>query len=265
MYPTISIHEDGPVGSILLNRPEARNAINAQLASDLAAAARHFDAQKHVKVVMISGAGSSFCAGGDVLEFAEMPDASSMRRTVDAGRRMSQAIAAMRAITVAQVRGNCLGGGLALMMACDFRYASVSAQFRLPEADLGLPFAWGGAAWLAREIGPLLAIELILTGRELSGADAAAYGLVNSAVPEEDLNDLVNQQVRTLSSRPVIILEVAKAQIAAAKQSLCSDAYAYSDSHVLHTALTDPESMQVRERYLADISGRPVQAKSGRL
>jgi len=264
MYKTIVIQEDGAVGSILLNRPEARNAFSVQLINDLEAAARHFDAQKHIKVVLISGAGPSFCAGADLVEFSQADDSSGMRHTVDAGRRMIQAIAAMRAITVAEVRGHCVGGGVVLMMACDFRYAATEAQFRLPEAELGLPFAWGGTAWLTREIGPLLTAELILTGRQLSGEAAEACGLVNRAVIDAKLSALVAQQIQTLSSRPAVILETTKAQIAAAKQALCADGYAYSDSHALNTALMDSESILLRNRYLSRIAVRSAEATAKR-
>jgi enoyl-CoA hydratase/carnithine racemase len=260
MYKTIAIHEDGAVGSILLNRPEARNAFSIQLISELEAAAKHFDAQKHIKVVVISAAGPSFCAGADLAEFSLAGDSSGIRHTVDAGRRMIQTIAAMRAITVAEVRGHCVGGGVVLMMACDFRYAATEAQFRLPEAELGLPFAWGGTAWLTREIGPLLTAELILTGRQLSGEAAEACRLINRSVTDATLSALVEEQTLALISRPAIILETTKAQIAAAKQALCADGYAYSDSHALHSALTDSESMLVRDRYLARIATRSAGA-----
>ncbi len=260
MYKTITISEEGTVGSIVLNRPEARNAISAQLISDLEAAARYFDDQRRIKVVVISAVGPSFCAGADLVEFSQARDPSYMRQTADAGRRMGQIIAAMRPITVAAVRGHCIGGGVVLMMACDFRYASTESSFRLPEAELGLPFVWGGAAWLTREIGASKAIELILTGKELSGTAAEACGLINQAVDDASLNAVVEHLVQTLSSRSALILETTKAQIAAAKQALCvcADGHAYSDAHAINTAVTDPESVRIREQYLAHVAERSV-------
>lgn len=250
MYKYLTLVESGSVGELRLNRAEVRNAFNQELIAEIEAAAHHFDARTDIKLVIVSGEGRSFCSGFDLNQFAKLADPAQVRATVDAGRRMSQAVARMRAVTVAAVQGHCVGGGVVLAAACDFRLAADSARFSLPETDLGIPLAWGGVPMLVREAGPLFAAEFILTCRPVDASEALRRGMVNDVVPEGELRTHVAALAERLTRHSSLVLEATKSQLVAARQALCSDAFAFSDAHVLHSALLDPASQQARARYL---------------
>jgi len=250
MYQYLSVTQSGAIGEIRLNRPEVLNAFNQELIEEIESAARWFDRLSDIKVVIVAGEGRSFCAGFDLKQFSSQASPSEVRATVDAGRRMAQAVGRMRAITVAAVQGHCIGGGVVLMGACDFRLAASSASFSLPETDIGIPLAWGGVPALVREMGPLFAAEFILTCRAMKADEALRRGLVNDVVADADLGDRAKALASRLARHSALILETTKSQLVATRQALCADTHAYADAHLLHSALLDPASQQARAMYL---------------
>lgn len=248
---SVAIEVSGSVGQLRLNRPETLNAFDRSLMQDLTEAAWWFDRQKEVKVVILSGAGRAFCSGFHLEQFAAMSPEEA-RDNVDLGRRMIAAISAMRPITIAAVHGHCIGGGLVLTTACDFRYASDDARFRLPEAELGIPLAWGGIPGLLREAGAVVTAELVLLCNELTAEEALRRGLLNGVVAPERLAATASAVAEVLSRRSSLVLEATKKQIGAAKNNLTSSDYAFFEAHALHSALTDRESIATRRRYLEE-------------
>ena len=183
-FATIETRVSGARGDLVLNRPEKLNALDQRALLELVDAARWFDRQPEVKVVVVSGNGRSFSAGADVSGFAaedSCAGAAAGRGRI-AGRRMAEAIEAMGAVTVARIHGHCIGGAVVLAAACDLRVACDSAVFSIPEVDLGIPLAWGGIPRLVREIGPAMTRELVLTCRRFSAAEARELGLLNRVV-----------------------------------------------------------------------------------
>jgi len=250
MYKHLTVLQEGPVGELRLCRPEVRNAFNRALIQEIEEAVRAFNNQPRVKVVIVSGEGMSFCAGFDLKQFSKLSDPSDVRATVDAGRRMAQAVAGMRAITVAAVQGHCVGGGVVLMMACDFRLAAESASFNLPETDIGIPLAWGGVPALVREMGPLFTADFILTCRSVTAREALQRGMVNEVMPDGNLRGDAQALAQRISRHSPLVLETTKSQLLASKQALCPDSHTFNDAHVLHSALLDSASQQSRARYL---------------
>jgi hypothetical protein len=161
MTDLLTIDTAGPVARLTLTRPEKRNALSPELLEALIDAARALDAQPEVTVAILSGAGRSFCAGFDLNSFAAQEGEGRTRETADLGRRMAEAVTTMRAVTIAQVHGHCVGGGLVLAAACDLRVAAEDTMFSIPEVELGIPLAWGGIPRLVREIGPAMTKELV--------------------------------------------------------------------------------------------------------
>ena len=153
MFETLEVSVAGPIGHLWLNRPERLNALSPAMLRELAAAARWFDGQEALRVVVVGGRGRAFSAGADLDGFPGLGDAG-LREAADAGRSMADALEAMRAVTIARLQGWCVGGGLVVAAACDLRIASAAARFSIPEVDLGIPLAWGGIPRLVREIGP---------------------------------------------------------------------------------------------------------------
>jgi enoyl-CoA hydratase len=158
---------------ITLNRPQARNAVDRETAEGVAAAVERLDADPELRVGVITGAGSAFCAGMDLKAFSrgELP-------VVD-GRGFAGLVAAPpRKPLVAAVEGWALGGGFEIALACDLIVASRGAKFGLPEVTRGLTAAAGGLFRLPRRVPYHLAMDLVLTGRTLGAAEAAGVGLV---------------------------------------------------------------------------------------
>ena len=152
-------------------------------AGELVEAGRWFDAQPELKAIVVRGAGNTFCAGADISAFGPADHApvsrEELRRSFDLGRRAADAIAGMRAITVAAIQGHCIGGGVVLAAACDIRIAAEDARFSIPEVDLGIPLAWGGIPRLVRELGPTVTKDLVLTCRPFDAAEAALLRFVS--------------------------------------------------------------------------------------
>ncbi|VAV92272.1 Enoyl-CoA hydratase, partial [hydrothermal vent metagenome] len=181
-FEFLTIEVDGHLGRLTMDRTP-RNALNLGLQRELAAAAAWFD-ETDVRVVILSGAGESFTVGADLSLLEGLYDDQVRLRLADAdaGRVMGDAIASMRALTIAQIHGHCIGGGIVIAAACDLRVAAEGTVFSIPEAAIGIPLAWGGVPRLVREIGPAATKDLILTCRPFGAAEAAALGLVNRVV-----------------------------------------------------------------------------------
>jgi enoyl-CoA hydratase/carnithine racemase len=258
-YRTIELTRDGALGRITLNRPAKLNALSTTLLRELAVAAKEFDAQPDVKVVVIAGSGRAFSAGADLAAFTDAPDGvqgESARSSADAGREMADAIGGMRAITVARIHGHCIGGAVVLASACDLRVAGASAQFAIPETELGIPLAWGGIPRLVREIGPARTRELVMTCRPFSAAEAHAMGFVNQVPPDDALDAAVDTVVDALLAKSALVLRQTKQAVHDAAEQLVATTGAWSDADALQSALHDPESREVARAYLARLGGR---------
>jgi enoyl-CoA hydratase/carnithine racemase len=253
-FSTIEVTFNDARGAITLNRPEKLNPLSTETLYELAEAARFFDAQHQVKVVVISGRGRAFCAGADLAAFSSgdgsAPTAVAVRDAADAGRLMADAIEAMRAVTVAKLHGHCVGGGLVLAAACDLRVAADDTRFSIPEVDLGIPLAWGGIPRLVREMGPAITKELVMTCRPFSAAEAYATGFLNHAVPADELDGSVEAIVSQLESKSLLTLSATKQHVNAVTQAMASTAHAWNDANSFVTALHDPESRAVAGAYL---------------
>jgi enoyl-CoA hydratase/3-hydroxypropionyl-coenzyme A dehydratase len=240
---------DGALGRIVLNRPEKLNALNRACLEDLAVAARWFDAQPAITVVVLSGAGRAFSAGFDLADPSWRalgpPEASAA-----VGRAMADAIGAMQAITVAAIHGYCIGGGVVLAAACDLRVSAAGTVFRIPEVDLGIPLHWTGVPRLARELGPALTKELVLTGRPFDAREAHAVRFVNRVVPNERLTEETDALAVELASKPALVLRITKQQVEQAVPAVpASDAGVDADVASLAEAFADPGCRTVAARY----------------
>jgi enoyl-CoA hydratase/carnithine racemase len=248
-FNTLIVEADGARGGITLNRPDKLNALNGELLEELVAAARWFDEQPDIKVVVIAGSGRAFSAGADVTTFTEDVDGPVHRRS-DRGRRMADAIEAMRAVTIAKIHGHCVGGALVLAAACDLRVASDETRFSIPEVDLGIPLAWGGIPRLVREIGPAATKELVMTCRPFYASEARDLGFLNRVVAAERLDAEVDALVSSLAEKPALPLEATKRHVNAVTAAMVGTERAWSDAHALVAARADPESRAAAQRYL---------------
>lgn len=252
-FEHVIIQTDGPIASLVLNRPENRNAFNRQLILDIIDAAKWLDQQSHVKVVVIRGLGPSFCAGFDLRYFSSLASPEAVREVVALGEELHARIAGMRATTIAAVHGHCVGGGVVLMMACDFRYATEDTEFFLPETALGIPLAWAGIPGLVREIGGLNTTEFVLLCERINGRKAFDMGMLNTVLAtEKKMLQKASETAETLATRSSIVLEITKRQISAARDSMLNRSYGFTDCHALFSALNDEESGKTRALYLSN-------------
>lgn len=254
-YSTIEVSATGPQGAIRLNRPEKLNALSSELLGELIQAARWFDAQSGVKVVVLSGDGRAFSAGADVGGFDGVAGNEANRRS-DLGRQMADAIEAMRAVVIAKIHGHCVGGALVLAAACDLRVAAEDTRFSIPEVDLGIPLAWGGIPRLVREIGPAAAKELVMTCRPFYAPEGRELGFLNRVVPADQLDSEVEALAASLIEKPALPLEATKRHVNAVTAGMVGTDRAWSDAHSLAAARADPESRQSAERYMQRFRGK---------
>jgi enoyl-CoA hydratase/carnithine racemase len=260
---TIEVTSEGPLGRLTLNRPERLNALGATMLQELCEAARWFDRQPEVRAVIVSGAGRAFSAGADLRDpsiAAASPDSGnawSVRREVgQSGLRMADAIEQMRAVTIAQVHGHAVGGGLVLMAACDLRVAAADSVFSIPEVELGIPLAWGGIPRLVREIGPALTKELVITCRRFTAAEAKAAGLVNRVVPHERLAAEAEALAREVIDKPPVPVVITKEHVNAVARAMGAGLTAFADGDVLLGVAADPASRAAAVAYLERVLGR---------
>jgi enoyl-CoA hydratase/carnithine racemase len=249
-FETLDVSVSGEIGALELNRPAQLNALSRQTLQDLAAAARWFDSQQQVKVVVVSGQGRSFCAGFDLNTFSTPDPNYSTRDIADIGRLMAEAIFGMNAMTIAAIQGNCIGGGLVLANSCDLRLAEDDARFVIPEVDLGIPLTWSGIPRLVREIGPAATKELVLTCRPFGADEAKSLGFINTVVPKGTVMTAAQELAEQLASKPAYALRTTKQQVNAALEEMVHSRDYASDADIFAFAVHDPESRAVGERYL---------------
>ncbi len=254
-FETITAEFEGTIGHLTLNRPSKLNPLSTQTLMEIAAAARWFDEQRGLKVVIVSGAGKSFSAGADVSGFGNDSGNNGLtaRESADTGREMAEAVERMRAVTIAAVRGHCIGGGLVLAAACDLRIAADDTYFSIPEIDIGIPLAWGGIPRLVREIGPAMTRELVLTCRPFSAAEAKDLGLLNRVVASDDVMAQAESLATQVASKSSLTLEVTKRHVNAVLETMSGTVRNLADADSLVAALHDPESKAVGAAYLARV------------
>src|SRR5579863_5176209 len=188
-FTTLFAEVSGPIGHLVLNRPECLNAINDAVMSELIEAVSWLDSHRELRVVIFKGVGRAFSAGADL---KSLPGADTTiesgkswlarRRAGQIGARLLDAIEQMQAVTIAQVHGAAVGGGVLLMVACDLRVVAQGTVMFIPEVDLGAHYSWGAVPRMVREIGPALTRELILTCRRFTPEEARDWRWINRVV-----------------------------------------------------------------------------------
>jgi len=208
------------VGMITLNRPKQLNALNRQLAEETLATLKEFDADPDIGAIVITGSTRAFAAGADIEEMAEksftdfyMDDFLS---PWDSVKTISKPI-------IAAVSGFALGGGCELALLCDFIIASDDAQFGQPEIKLGILPGIGGSQRLTRSVGKALAMDLVLTGRNISAQEAKEAGLVARVVAKEELLQITLEAAHTIANYNAPAVKMAKRSVNAALETPLSE------------------------------------------
>jgi enoyl-CoA hydratase len=227
------------VALVTLDRREALNALSYALLAELDAKLAALDADPGCRVIVIAGAGErAFAAGADVNELAaETPDSL---HEADPFAAVDH-VATLATTTIAAVRGFALGGGCELAMACDLLIAGDDAKFGQPEILIGVIPGAGGTQRLARAIGKVRAMELVLTGRRIDAAEADRLGLVTKVVPAADTVPAALELAATIASMPPLAVRAAKAAVRATQDLPLVDGLRYERDRFEALFLTDDQ------------------------
>ena len=207
MSELVLVERDGPIAVVLLNRPEALNALSDELMDELVTRLTELDREDDVRCIVLGGSERAFAAGADIAELAKSsPIDLYYQRRVERW----DVIAGLWTPLVAAVSGFCLGGGCELAMACDLIVASETAQFGQPETGVGVIPGAGGTQRLTRAVGKSLAMDVILSGRFLSADEALRAGLVARVVAREAWLDEAKRVARAIAEKPPVATRLAK-------------------------------------------------------
>jgi len=199
MSEAVRVERDGPVSTVLLNRPERRNAVDGATAAALADAFREFDSDPDASVAVLHGEGGAFCAGADLKQAGT---AAGNRVSPDGDGPMGPTRLRLSKPVIATIAGHAVAGGLELALWCDLRVADSTAVLGVFCRRWGVPLIDGGTVRLPRLIGTSRAMDMILTGRPVTADEAYNIGLVNRLVPDGDTRQLAEQLAHELSRFP---------------------------------------------------------------
>lgn len=198
---------------LTLNRPDALNALSRELAETMSETIRSLASRADVRSIIITGQGKAFCAGIDLKERRQLPPEGKWEQSRALWRLCETIIASPKAV-IAAINGWTLGGGFELALACDLRYAAEGAQFGWPEMTLGAYPGGGAAIMLPRLIGSARAKELFFTAKNRIGCDKAlAYGLLQDAVPQDELMAVALQCAHDIESTSPLGLAAVKESV----------------------------------------------------
>ncbi|MCB9149891.1 MAG: enoyl-CoA hydratase/isomerase family protein [Caldilineaceae bacterium] len=219
-YENILVRQEDRVGVVQLNRPQALNALNSALMTELMHALRAFDGDDSVGCMMITGSEKAFAAGADIKQMAQ---ASVVQMMNDPFIYYWDQLAAIAKPIVAAVSGWCLGGGCELAMACDMIVASETAKFGQPEINLGIIPGAGGTQRLTRTVGKAVAMEMVLNDRKLSAAEAQQLGLVNRVAPVEQYMDAALELAQGIAQRAPVAVRAGKEAVTKAYETTLAE------------------------------------------
>ena len=244
-YEHILVTEDSGIVTITLNRPDKLNAFIGHMRRDLAEALEEAGSERTVRVVVITGAGRAFCAGGDLTytaELIERGNSEEFRRLLGAARRVVTAIRQMTKPVIASINGPASGAGCNLALACDLRIAATSATLSQSFVKIGFMPDWGGTYFLPRLVTPNRACEMFFLGEVIDAVEAWRLGLVNRVVEANELESATRKLAERLRDAPPI-------SIAAAKQAV------YMSEH---------EDLEAMLRYEVEAQMRCFESKDGK-
>ncbi|AEN07147.1 enoyl-CoA hydratase/isomerase family protein [Halolamina sp.] len=215
------------VATVSIDRPEARNALNTQVREELIAVFDAIEDDEAVNVVVLTGSdkAKAFVAGADVGELQERSVVE--QREASQQPRVYETVAACPKPVIGRLNGHALGGGCEIALACDIRIAREDAKLGQPEINLGLIPGGGGTQRLPRLVGTGQAMRLILSGEFIDGTEAADIGLVEEAVPGDELDERVNELAGSIASHSPLALSRAKEAVSAAAEQPLSRGLAY--------------------------------------
>jgi enoyl-CoA hydratase len=210
----VTVEADDDVATICLDRPAKHNALTPEMLGQLEQILIDLDAERSVRVVLITGAGDrSFCAGADIVRFKALHPLDMWAQWTRRGHRVFDLLAGLRQPTIAAVSGNAYGGGLELALACDLRIVADDATVGLTETGIGTLPGWGGTGRLPALVGTGRAKQMIFTGEPLTAGQALAWGLANQLAPRAKVIGAARDLAATIAARAPVAVQMAKQAI----------------------------------------------------
>ena len=266
----IETFEDG-VATLTMNRPEARNALSGEMGAALTEALQRIAYDPKVRCVVLTGAGGAFCAGGDVKGFAADtgrggggnptagPNFEQRVAGLRRGMEMVKWLHEMPKPTLAVIPGAAAGAGLSLALACDLRVAAEGAKLTTAFSKVGLAGDYGGSYFLSHLVGAAKARELYFTADVITGAEAERLGIVNKAVPADELPAAGKAYARHLAGLPTIAVGYMKRNLNVAQHATLSEVLDLEATHMVRTMMTADHAAAAKafvEKRAPEFAGR---------
>ncbi|VVP84326.1 putative enoyl-CoA hydratase echA8 [Pseudomonas fluorescens] len=246
-YETILLEIHGRVGLITLNRPQALNALNAQLVSEVNQALDALEADANIGCIVLTGSKKAFAAGADIKEMAEL---TYPQIYMDDLFSDSDRVANRRKPIIAAVNGFALGGGCELALMCDFILAGDNAKFGQPEINLGVLPGMGGTQRLTRAVGKAKAMEMCLSGRLIDAVEAERCGIVARIVPSDELLDEALKVAAVIASKSLPIAMMIKESVNRAFEVNLTEGVRF-ERRVFHAAFATQDQKEGMAAFIA--------------
>jgi enoyl-CoA hydratase/carnithine racemase len=220
MGSSVKVERAGGVVTVTLNKPDIRNAMDEELTEQFASTMVELRNDTEVRAVIITGAGSAFCAGGDLSWIQPGPDASvpEMRRKMRIFYRKFLSVRDLEVPTIAAINGPAVGAGMCVALACDIRLAADGSFLSAPFTKLGMHPGMAASYLLTRLVGGARAAELFYTARRVDAVEAASIGLVNRVVPADKLLDEAREMAETIAANAPIAMTMTKRAVQLAER-----------------------------------------------
>ena len=246
-YESILLETHGRVGLITLNRPQALNALNAQLVSEVNQALDALEADANIGCIVLTGSKKAFAAGADIKEMAEL---TYPQIYMDDLFSDSDRVANRRKPIIAAVNGFALGGGCELALMCDFILAGDNAKFGQPEINLGVLPGMGGTQRLTRAVGKAKAMEMCLSGRLIDAVEAERCGIVARIVPSDELLDEALKVAAVIASKSLPIAMMIKESVNRAFEVNLTEGVRF-ERRVFHAAFATQDQKEGMAAFIA--------------
>ncbi len=228
----ILFEQQGPIGKIILNKPEQLNAINPEMGDELKALIPQLNQNKDLRVVIITGSGKAFSAGGNLQFILDRTQRNSEQNKQDMIEFYSKflSIRNIEVPTIAMMQGPAIGAGFCVALACDLRVASENAKMGVNFAKIGLSSGMGGLYFLTKLLGPAGAADLLFTGRTLDAKEAKELGLINQLCANDQLEKVTLDLANQIAANAPIALKIMKRGISKAVIGDLMDVFDYESS-----------------------------------
>ncbi len=254
MAGAVRVETEGALGWIVFDHLARHNAITAQMWEAIPDAARRLAQDPAVRVVILRGAGeAAFLSGADISEFERMRNGPGAIAYDAQNTRAFEAIAAIDKPVLAMIHGFCMGGGTAIALQADLRYAAADAQLAIPAAKLGLGYSPSGIDTLVRLVGPSVAKDVLFTARRIGAEEALRLGLLNAVLPKAELEAWVRRTAETIAANAPLTLASVKRVV----RNLARGVAAGEDPEVARSVRACFDSEDYREGVRAFLEKRP--------